>query len=387
MSHFQKLHQIQISAALMSGLLLACMPDAGQAAPPGVSTGDCTVLASGILRSSDYRFSYSGKCQGGLAQGEGKAQWNLTHAPDAAPVVWQGRFSQGIFLAEPEAQGARRVDNTRALLDMGMVNGPGSGKSRLWVESRVDGKLPASVCRPLSLRLLVGSADLSDDRLAKQWLNAAHQHWRKACHASGLAALKGRNVQIGIHPQEELAPDGYGNLPMPEVSSYGALDGQSYEPRQYNNKAAQAVASAQKEAERRRTLDANLQRLKSYASEVGAKRYVDLKQLEQNPFRFGEQVVLVAVRPVRVETPTEAVIRPARRVGYSYTLALATGAQVAQWDSQSRLLAVRVVDRSKDPGTQGVLRLAVIGSKVCQAEDCEDFAYVTGNRWLLEEEL
>ena len=385
MSHLEKLPQI--SAALMGGLLLTCMPGATHAAPSAINTGDCAVLASGVLRSSDYRFSYSGKCQGGWAQGEGKAQWRLTHAPDAAPVVWQGRFSQGVFLAEHETQGARRVDNTRALLDMGMVKGLGSGKSRLWVESRVDGKLPASVCRPLSLRLLVGSTDLSDDRLAKQWLNAAHQYWRKACDASSLAALRGRNVQIGLHQQEELAPDGYGNLPAAEVSSHGPLDGPSYEPRQYNNKVAQAVASVQREAERRQALDANMQRLKSYANEVGAKRYVDLKQLEQNPFRFGEQVLLVAVRPVRVETPTEAVIRPARRVGYSYTVALATGAQVAQWDSQSRLLAVRVIDRSKEPDSQGVLRLAVIGSQVCKADNCEDFVYVTGNRWLLEEEL
>ena len=114
-------------------------------------------------------------------------------------MVWQGRFSQGIFLAEPAALGARRVDSTRALLDLGSVRGPGGKAARLWVESRVDGKLPASICRPLSLRLLTGGADLADDQLARQWLGAAHQHWRKACDASSLAALKGRNVQIGIH--------------------------------------------------------------------------------------------------------------------------------------------------------------------------------------------
>lgn len=371
----------------MGSLLLAAMPATVQAAASGVSTGDCAVLASGILRSSDYRFSYSGKCPNGVAEGQGRAQWNLTHAPDAAPVVWQGRFSQGVFLAEPEAKRATRVDNTRALLDMGMVKGEGSGKAALWVESRVDGKLPASVCRPLSLRLLLNGADLSDDRLARQWLSAAHQHWRKACDAASLAALKGRNVQVGIHQGGDIAPDGYGNLPAPDVASSGMLDGSSYEPRQYSNKAAQAVANAQRDTERRQALDANMQRLKDFANEVGAKRYVDLNQLEQNPFRFGDQVLLVAVRPVRVETPTEAMIRPARRAGYGGANALAKGAQVAQWDAQSRILAVRVIDRSKEPESQGLLRLVVIGSKVCQIENCEDFVYVTGNRWLADEAL
>ena len=372
---------------LLGGLLQACMAATGHAAPSGVSTGGCEVFASGVLRSGEYRASYSGGCRDGLAEGHGKAQWNLTYAPDAAPVVWQGRFSQGIFLAEPAALGARRVDSTRALLDMGSVRGPGGKAARLWVESRVDGKLPASICRPLSLRLLTGGADLADDQLARQWLGAAHQHWRRACDASSLAALKGRNVQIGIHQGTELGPDGYGNLPAAEVASYGTLDGQGYEPRQYHNKAGQAVADRQRAAERREALAASEKRLRDYAREVGARRYVDLKELEQNPFRFGEQVLLVAVRPLRVETPMEAIVQPARRVGHDYAMALAAGVQVAQWDRQSRILAVRVIGRSKEQGSQGMLRLAVVDSQACQASNCEDFIHVTGNRWLVDEEL
>ena len=57
------------------------------AAPAGVSTGRCEVLASGQLRSNEFVASYEGNCKAGLAQGQGKAVWQLRHAPQAAPVA------------------------------------------------------------------------------------------------------------------------------------------------------------------------------------------------------------------------------------------------------------------------------------------------------------
>ena len=54
---------------LRLALLSLCTAPA-LAAPQGVSTGDCEVLASGQLRSAEYVASYRGACQGGKAQGQ-----------------------------------------------------------------------------------------------------------------------------------------------------------------------------------------------------------------------------------------------------------------------------------------------------------------------------
>ena len=360
--------------------------EAGKAGS-GVSVGGggCTVIASGTLNRPDYVASYSGGCRNGMADGQGKAQWRLVHAPDAAPVVWQGRFSQGVYLQESGTQAARRVDSARVLLDLGDVRSQGKS-GRLWVESRVDGKLPASACQPISVRLLAPGA-LTDDNLAKQWLQAGYQRWYQVCGAEAAAKFKGRNVQLSIHQGSEIAPDGYGNLPVGVVVSYGPFDASSYQPTQYTNKAAQAVAQQQRDAQRSGELAQAEQRIKTFAREVGAKRYVDLRELEQNPFRYGDQVLLVAVNVVSVESPIQAIIQPARRTRYEYMRALATGVQVAQWGSESRILAVRSMGRSKDPDTKGALSLAVVESRNCKELNCEDYTYVSGNRWLRDEEL
>lgn len=373
-----------VMCAILAVAASLANPAPARAAAPSVSTGECAVQSSGTLNSSEYVYSYSGGCKDGKAEGQGKAQWQLRNAPTVAPVVWQGRFVQGVFLAESATKGARRVDSSRALLDIGAVQAGGKS-GRLWVEGRLDSKLPVSACRPISLRLLVNS-DLADDKLARQWLQSAHQLWRGLC-AGELAALKGRNVQLSIHQGTELVPDSFGNLPQAVVTSYGPLDAASYQPTQFNNKATQAVADQQKQQQRTNEQAGALKRLKDYAQQVGAKRYVDLAELEQNPFRYGEQVLLVAVEVMRVETPVQAVVQPARRVGYGYSVALANGVQVAQWGKESRLLAVRVMGRSKEDDSRGTLSLAVVESTGCKEFNCEDFTYVTGNRWLRDEAL
>ena len=382
---FHTFHATHGSAALALGLLAALGLSGNASAVPAEKSAGCEVVASGTLNRPDYVASYSGGCRNGMADGQGKAQWRLVHAPDAAPVVWQGRFSQGVYLQESGTQAARRVDSARVLLDLGEVRSQGKN-GRLWVESRVDGKLPASACQPISVRLLA-PGELTDDNVAKQWLQAGFQRWQQVCGGEAATKLKGRNVQLSIHQGSEIAPDGYGNMPATVVTSYGPFDAGSYQPTQYTNKAAQAVVQQQQQAAQATEQAQTHQRLKAFATEVGAKRYVDLRELEQNPFRYGEQVLLVAVNVVSVESPVQAIVQPARRTRYEYSRALVNGVQVAQWGSESRLLAVRSMGRSKEPGSKGVLSLAVVESRSCKEINCADYTYVTGNRWLRDEEL
>ena len=378
----------QMLTCLAFGLVAPAALAAGDgraASPAGVSTGACEVLASGQLGSNEYIASYQGACKDGQANGQGRAEWRLRYAPNAAPVVWEGRFHQGVYLAESAVKGARRIDRTRVLLDLGTFQSAGQS-GRMWVESRVDGKLPASACQPISVRLLA-PGELTDDNVAKQWLQAGFQRWQQVCGGEAATKLKGRNVQLSIHQGSEIAPDGYGNMPATVVTTYGPFDAGSYQPTQYTNKAAQAVVQQQQQAAQATEQAQTHQRLKAFATEVGAKRYVDLRELEQNPFRYGEQVLLVAVNVVSVESPVQAIVQPARRTRYEYSRALVNGVQVAQWGSESRLLAVRSMGRSKEPGSKGVLSLAVVESRSCKEINCADYTYVTGNRWLRDEEL
>ena len=344
------------------------------AAPAGVSTGSCEVLASGQLRSNEYVASYEGNCKAGLAQGQGKAVWQLRHAPQAAPVVWQGRFTQGVFLAEPEVQGAKRVDSTRVLLDLGNLKGPGH-TGRLWVESRVDGKLPAQACTPISLQVSA-QGPLTDDAVAKQWLQSANQRWRAVCGAEAANAQRGRNLRIQLRDGGGWAPDSFGNLPAdvvqavtPFVAGAGAA-GQDWQ--QYTNRAAQQLATATREQQRVDQASAGQARLQAFVKAQGASRFVNLQTLEQNPFRFGNEVLLVAVQMTEARTPSEGVVRNANRGGRDCcTRALVQG-DVRNWDAHSRVVAVRVKGRKSDTRATEVLLLEALGSQVCTEADCED---------------
>lgn len=371
--------------------LAALLASAGAVAanPAGVSTGDCAVLASGQMRSDEYIASYQGACKAGQADGQGKAVWQLRNAPNAAPVVWQGRFAQGVFLAEPAVQGARRVDSTRVLLDLGALKGPGGTRQtgRLWAEARVDGKLPAQACKPISLQVSA-QGPLADDAVAKQWLQAAYLRWVAVCGPDASLALSGYNLRIQLRDGEGWAPDSFGNLPAGVVLAVTALGTNSAGVvwAQYTNRAAQQQASAARDQQNADDARANAARLQAFAKAHGARRVVSLQTLEQNPFRFGDEVLLVAVQMTEARTPTEGVVRSVNRGGRDCcTRALVQG-DIRNWDAQSRVLAVRAKGRKSDERATEVLLLQVLGSERCTAGDCEDF--LRGPKgWIKEGEL
>ena len=368
-------------------LLLALLAQPALAAPEGVSTGGCEVFASGTLRSNEYLPTYQGACKNGLAEGAGKAIWKLRYAPDAAPVVWEGRFSQGIFLAEKQIVGAKKVDSTRALLDLGVLDAPkGASAGRLWVESRVDGKLPASACKPLSFQVSANGA-LTDDALAKAWLTAAYQRWQGVCGAAGEDALKGRVTRIQLHEGTGWSTDANGNIPSGVVQATKSLGGSSTasgEWQSYTNRASQQVAQTKRELDDKNELQANQDRVRGFARKHGATRFVELSALEKNPFRFGSEVLLVAVQMDEARTPVEAFVKPARRARYGWNRVLLRGA-IADWDEQGRIVAVQVKGRSTEKETKGWLILEMVGSQRCAQPDCEDYLYMPGRRWLSDE--
>ncbi|MDO5623930.1 MAG: hypothetical protein Q4G71_04495 [Pseudomonadota bacterium] len=353
------------------------------AAPPGVSTGDCEVLASGQLRGDEYVASYRGPCQGGKAQGQGRAEWQLRHSPAAAPVVWQGRFDQGVLLSEPAVKAARRVDSTRVLLDLGDFQGPGQ-RGHLWVESGVNGKLPALACQPLSLQVSTQHA-LHDDAVARQWLDAAYQHWQSACGGS-LNALQRRNLRVQLREGDTWAPDAFGNLPAGVVQAVTPVAAGSAQWQSYTNRAAQARAAAAREQQGVDEALASQARVRAFARANGARRYVALDVIDHNPFRLGDDVLLVAVQMVEARSSTEGVVRAARRVRGDWTRALVQG-PVASWDQQGRILAVRAKGRSNDKYTRDALVLQVIDSQRCEQADCADYLRMPGGNWLREEAL
>ena len=375
------------SAALATGLH-AFSGVALAAAPAGVSTGGCEVIASGQLRGSEYRAQYEGACKNGLAHGEGKAIWQSNYAPDSPPVVWQGRFTQGIFLAERESVGAQRIDSTRALLDLGPLKATGSAKpGNLWVESRVDGKLPASVCQPLSLQVSA-QGDLSDDALTKRWLDSAYDRWFAVCKQAAVDKLKGRNLRMLVHNGNDWKPDSYGNFPPGVAQATKPFGTSSVDTASswssYSNSAAQQKASAQRNQAQSEELQANQARIQKFASKTGAKQIVELKTLESNPFRFGKNVILVAVRMEKARTPVEAFVRSANGSRYDWSSVLLRG-PISDWDEQGRIVAVRVNGRSTDKETLDYVILELVDSQRCEQSNCEDYLLMPGKRWLRDD--
>ena len=363
------------------------------AAPEGVTTGGCEVLASGQLRSNEYIAHYEGGCKNGLAQGEGKATWRSRYSEAAKPIEWQGRFTQGIFLAERQALGAKRVDSTRVLLDMGPLDAPKGAKTkgRMWVESRVDGKLPASACmQPVSVQVSANGT-LSDETLAKGWLNNAWARWLAICSQGAADALKGRNLRVQLHDGTGWTPDSNGNIPGSAVQAVRPFTlSASAKPedawQQYSNRAAREQASATRDKQVADEMQANKARILAFAKKTGASRFVELAALEKNPFRFGDEVILVAVRIAAARTPVEAVVRSARSDRYDWSRVLLRG-PIAQWDEQGRVVAVRVKGRSTEDQTRDAVILEMVEAQRCEESNCADYLLMPGRRWLSDDAL
>lgn len=367
-------------------LAVTCAAPSVHAAPEGVSSGSCEVVVAGIMRTSDYLYRYEGGCKGGVAEGQGTASWQLRHAPDAPPTTWRGRFSQGVFLENKNTVGARRVDNTRVLLDMGPLPAPkGAQPGRLWVESRVDGKLPAPACQPLGLQVSA-NGNLADDALAKDWLDRAYAHWQSLCPDGAAGSIKGGFLRVSLQRGSDWSPDSNGNIPGGVVQATKQLRKQPPEWTSYRNEASQQQARLQQDQQEAKDLQANRDRIQTFARKTGAGQLVSLEALEKNPFRFDKQIILVAVRMAAARTATEAVVQPARGTRGDWSRVLLRGA-ISEWDEQGRVAAVRVNGRSTDKATEDAVVLELVDSQRCNAPNCEDFLLMPGRQWLLDEKF
>ncbi|WP_313302224.1 hypothetical protein [Diaphorobacter sp.] len=391
-------HRPSVTGSLALLGLLACVATAHAQTPPAAApaTG-CEVMSSGQLRSNEFIPSYEGGCAKGVAQGAGKAIWHKRYSPEAQPIVWQGRFAQGVFLPESQIVGVKPVDRTRVLFDLGALQGAkGAQAGRLWVESRVDGLRPASACAPISLQVSTHGA-LAEDAAAKSWLNAAYDRWSTLCAKAGEPAQQRRgNLRVQLHAGADWAPDTYGNLPGSVVQAVRPFPNHddakaASEWQQYTNRAAQAVAHQQREKQRSDEqkqlsieLQANQDRIRAFARKTGATRYVELSALKKNPFRFGDEVILVAVRVLAALTPEEAVAGTANRSRHDWSRVLLRG-PIAQWDEQGRVVAVRVKGRSTEEHTRDAVIVELVDSRRCEKADCEDYLYMPGKRWLQED--
>ena len=347
----------------------------------------CQVRAAGVmLNPSNHVLQYQGACKNGFAQGEGKAEWRFAGAPDVAPVVWQGRFDNGILLMPKAVLGAKPRDSSNMLLDLGPLADSAGKGGRLWVESSFDNKLPADACRPKALHVLVDvHAALASEQEARQWLQAAYRHWQRACpqgHANpNQPGQPTALAKLQIYQGFELTPDANGNLPPVMVSAMASLQGKDLSLRSYTNNAATLQQQKASQADQVKEYAANADRLQAMARQYGAKQAVDLQGLDKNPFRFDGQVLLVGVKPVRVLSRTSATVRPSHRDGWDFTLALAEGSDVAKWGEDSRMLAVKVKGRSTDVRTQDRVILEVLGSQACAISDCQDYLLHPGGAW------
>jgi len=360
-------------------------------APAVASAAGCAVLASGQLGNDDHIASYTGGCKNGRAEGQGEARWALRYAPDAAPVIWQGRFVNGIYLAEPEVLGARRLEYAKVLLDLGQLTGPDRHSGRLWVESSAEGRLPPSACRP-SFNLHVSTqGPLHDNAVARQWLDAAYQRWQHICSTSVPPTGPARPLRVRLHEGNNWMDNPGPTLPAGVVQAHTSL-GTSTPPKAanwqgYSNRPAQernlALHQQAKQAELQAELQANEKRLRDFARAVGAKRFVTLEALQQNPFRFGDEVLLVDLRLQKARTPTEAIVRGTTNYGGGGLL----HGDIAQWDDTSRIVAVRVQGRSEEPDIRGMLLLQLIDSRMCARRNCDDFLVMPDMRRLNESEL
>jgi len=361
---------------------LACVLVAFAAPVVSHATG-CEVLTSGMLETHDYIASYSGGCKNGRAEGQGTAQWTRRYAPDVAPIVWQGRFVDGIYLGGAEVRGARRLNSSDVLLDLGPLAGPGRQRGHLWVKSRAHDTQPALVCRPNSVHVNT-QGPLHDDAVARGWLDAAYQRWQGICRENLPPPGPVPPLQVYLHEGSDWMKeyDGRRSLPGIAVSANTAL-GTSTPPatadwRGYRNAPAQARASALQQqarvAELQARLQANQKRLHDFARSVHARRFVSLDALQQNPFRFGDDILLVDVRLREARTPTLGVIHGSTRSAVREAL---LQGDIAQWDDTPRIVAVRVQGRSTESRSEGVLVLELIDSRVCEERNCDEFLLIS----------
>jgi hypothetical protein len=329
----------------------------------------CGVHAPASLAKDEYTFQYTGACQDSLAQGQGQASWTLKNAP-SAKTVWKGRFTQGVYQAEPlpHATG-KALKGEQVLFDVGPIaSSSGIGSARLQVQASFDMTTHANACRPNLLYVTLPSeADLGNDEPLKMLVRDAVRQLASRCGTTfDLGQRQGMRVELlGRH---EITPDRFGNLPSGLARTSVSADGQ-FTLGSFQNEVSGRARQAQARQAQSAQQEATQARLAGFFKRHGAEAWAPMASVAQNPFRFNDQVLVGAARLVRVESPQVARIAPLE--GWP-TLRL-NGA-VGSWETGSYLLAFKASGREeKKEGQQGDATLTLVGFERCALPDCGDW--------------
>jgi len=256
------------------------------------------------------------------------------------------------------------------LTDMGALADAAGRGAHWWVESRGP-----DLCAPRTLHVLVDvHMPLAREGVAREWMQLAHQRWAQLCPGKAAGGLM---VRIQLHQGFELAPDAAGYMPRGVVNALASFQGQGMVFQQYQSNAASLPPA---DGEHSPEYAANARRLRQFAQRYKASRVMDVAQLDRLRTR-PHATVLLAVRPGALVGRGKRLVHGARHEGWDASSAVAEGADVVKWGTDSRMLAVRVKARSTDVRTPDRWVLAVLGSQVCQSRDCEDFLLLQGGQW------
>lgn len=266
----------------------------------------------------------------------------------------------------PLADGAR-------LTDMGALADAAGRGARWWVESK-----DSDLCAPRTLHVLVDvHMPLAREGVAREWMQLAHQRWAQLCAGKAAGGLM---VRIQLHQGFELAPDALGYMPRGVVNALASFQGGGMAFQQYQSNASDAVP------EDRTEYEANARRLRQFAQRYKAGRFMDVASLDRLRARPHE-AVLLAVRPGALAGRGKRIVHGARHEGWDASSAVVEGADVARWNTDSRMVAVRVKARSTDVRTPDRWVLTLLGSQACRFKDCEDFLLMPGAQWVSQGEL
>lgn len=363
-------------------LILAGLATGALAAEHRDAASGCAVVAPSYLASSDYVFSYQGACKGGLAEGKGRAVWTLRLSPQNREER-AGRFSAGVFVPEPsDGLRARVLQGESVLFDLGPLPKLQGMSPRLAVEATGELTRLPDPCEPDTLWVLQADGQaLASDDVAKQMLRSALDKLKQRCGIDRLRKRERSNserteLRVRAAPQSELETDRYGNPKGTLIDAVLPLDPAKPIDR-FSNEVASQQRARQAREEREALTQANAQRLKDFAIPAGAKVWVSLVALVQNPFRYQGQVVLTAARLDEVVAPTRARLLGSGG-GYQSSYALIEGEGLAAWEPGARVLAVRVVGRlpNTDADLPAGLQLQLVGQLPCTRADCGDRLYL-----------
>ncbi|GAB2483233.1 hypothetical protein GCM10027082_37550 [Comamonas humi] len=286
--------------------------------------------------------------------------------------------------AGAQERSAMELADSARLYDMGSIADAGGRGARWWVEAVPQGGNPASPCAPRTLHVLVDvHMQLAREGVAREWMQLAHQRWVQDCAAERRATAP-MMVRIQIHQGFELAPDASGHMPRGLVNAMAAFQNGSLSFQQYQNSAAQAPAQSPDEGN---GYEANAQRLSRLAQRYQAGRVMDMQGLDRLRSKPVEKVLLMAIQPGALVGRNKRVVHGARHEGWDASSAVVEGAEVAKWNDDSRMVAVRVKARSTDVRTPDRWVLTLLGSQPCRQRDCEDFLLMPGGQWITQREL